>query len=146
MHWKQNRLKPLPVSARKREEKRLKQAKRINLILFIIVIIGCIIIFITTTKYNSEPVVSINFNDQQGTMREWVHSGFVMSLDDSTGTLVLNEALWNKLSTAQKESTVILLRAYYARMKGIKESKMIIKGNVSGQLLVSTEVVSISCK
>jgi len=146
MHGRQNRLKPLPISAKKREGRRLKQAKRINLILFVVVIIGFIIIFIHLIPHESEPVVPINFNDQKGTMREWIQSGFVKSMDDSTGTLVLNEALWNRLSPPQKESIVILLRGYYALNRGTKESKLIIEGDISGQLLISAEVVSISSK
>lgn len=146
MHWKQNRLKPFLISAKKREEKRLKNVKRINLILFVVVVIGFIVIIISLKKHDYKPVVPINFNDQNGTMREWVHLGFVTSLDDSTGTLVLNEAQWNKLSTPQKESVVILLRGYYTHMKGTKESKLFIEGDISRQLLVSADVASISSK
>ena len=146
MYRRQIRLKPLLISAKKREEMRLKKARRTNLILFIVVIIGFIIILIKLIPHGSKPVVPINFNDQKGTLGEWVQSGFVRSMDDSTGTLILNEALWNQLSTPQKESVVILFRGFFARKRGTKESKLIIKGDISRQLLVSTEVVSISSK
>ena len=146
MYNRKIKLRPLTPYEKKRAEKRLKQAKRLNLFLLFVVIIGFILILRYLLGHSIKSVVTINFSDQKGTLGEWVQSGFVRSIDDSTGTLVLNEALWNQLSTPQKESVVILFRGFFARKRGTKESKLIIKGDISRQLLVSTEVVSISSK
>jgi len=80
------------------------------------------------------------------TITEWKESRFVKSINNSIGTLVINEARWNELSTPQKEGVVKLFRSFYARQSGTKESKLIIEGDFSGQLLISAEVVSISSK
>jgi cell division protein FtsI/penicillin-binding protein 2 len=146
MYNRKIKLRPLTPYEKKRAENRLKQAKRLNLFLLFVVIIGFILILRYLLGHSIKSVVTINFSDQKGTLGEWVQSGFVRSIDDSTGTLVLNEALWNQLSTPQKESVVILFRGFFARKRGTKESKLIIKGDISRQLLVSTEVVSISSK
>jgi hypothetical protein len=146
MYWRQNRLKPLTTSAKKREERRLKQTKRYNLFLFAVVMIGFILIFINLTGQTNESTVPIDFSNENKTVREWKQSGFVKSMDDATGTLVLNETLWNDLSAPQRESVVILLRVYYAHLSDTKESNLIIKGDLSQQLLVRSEVVSISGK
>jgi cell division protein FtsI/penicillin-binding protein 2 len=146
MYNRKIKLRPLTPYEKKRAENRLKQAKRLNLFLLFVVIIGFILILRYLLGHSIKSVVPINFSDQKGTLGEWVQSGFVRSIDDSTGTLVLNEALWNQLSTPQKESVVILFRGFFARKRGTKESKLIIKGDISRQLLVSTEVVSISSK
>jgi cell division protein FtsI/penicillin-binding protein 2 len=146
MYNRKIKLRPLTPYEKKRAENRLKQAKRFNLFLLFVVIIGFILILRYLLGHSIKSVVTINFSDQKGTLGEWVQSGFVRSIDDSTGTLVLNEALWNQLSTPQKESVVILFRGFFARKRGTKESKLIIKGDISRQLLVSTEVVSISSK
>jgi hypothetical protein len=111
-----------------------------------VVIIGFILILLHFKGHESKSVVTINFSDQKGSITEWRESGFVKSINNSTGTLVINEARWNELSTPKKEGVVMLFRNYYARQSGTKESKLIIKGDLSGQLLVSSEVVSISSK
>jgi hypothetical protein len=142
----ENKLKSLKPISNKREERRLKQIKRLNLFLLFVVIFGFIIILIDFVGHRSESAVPIDFNDQNRTIREWKQSGFVKSMDDTSRTLVMNETLWNELSTPRKESVVIFLRGYYAQQSGTKESKLTIKGDVSQKLLVSSEVASISSK
>ena len=144
MYQRQIKLRPLTASEKKREEKRLKRAKRFNLFLLFVVIVGFVIILRHITGHGSKSVVAINFSDPKWTITEWKESGFVKSIHNSTATVVIDEARWNELSTPQKESVVMLLRSYYARQSGTKESKLIIKGDLSEQLLVSSEVVSIS--
>ena len=146
MYSRRITLRPLSPYEKQRAEKRLKQAKRLNLLLLFVVIIGFILILSHFIGHESKSVVTINFSDQKGTITEWRESGLVKSINNSTGTLVINEAQWNELSTPQKEGVVMLFRSYYARQSGTKESKLIIKGDLSGQLLVSSEVVSISSK
>jgi hypothetical protein len=146
MYSRKIKLRPLTPYEKKRAEKRLKQAKRLNLFLLFVVIIGFILILLHVIGHESKSVVTINFSDQKETITEWRESGFVKSINNSTGTLVIDEARWNELSTPQKESVVMLLRSYYARQSGTKESKLIILGDLSKQLLVSSEVVSISIK
>lgn len=142
----ENNLKPLRTIPNKRKEKRLKQIKRLNLFLSFIVIIGFVIVLNNIIGHNSESPVSIDFNDQKKTMREWKQSGFVRSIDNATRTLIMNETLWNELSAPQKESVVIFLRGYYTQQGGTKESKLIIKGDISQKLLVNSEVATISSK
>jgi hypothetical protein len=138
--------KKIKLTSKQREERRLRQTKRLNLFLFCVVVVGLMLsLFHFIGRYKGSDV-SIDFADRQSTIRTWKQSGFVKSMDDTAGTLVMNEALWNKLSTPQKESVVILLRAFYAERSGTKESKLIIKGDLSQKLLVSREVVSISGK
>ena len=123
-----------------------KQIKRLNLVLLFVVILGLIIILIDFVGHHNEAAVPLDFVDQNGTIRGWKQSGFVKSMDDTTQTIVINEALWNELSTPQKESVVIFIRGYYAQQGGTKESRVIIKGDLSQKLLVSSEVTSISSK
>jgi hypothetical protein len=146
MYSKKITLRPLLPYEKKRAEKRLKQAKRLNLFLMSVVIIGFILILFHAIGHRSKSVVPINFSNQKGTITEWRESGFVKSINNSTGTLAIDEARWHELSAPQKESVVMLLRSYYARQSGTKESKLMIKGDLSGQLLASSEVVSISSK
>jgi hypothetical protein len=146
MYSRRITLRPLSPYEKKRAEKRLKLTKRLNLLLLFVVIIGFILILLQFIGHKSKSVVTINFSDQTGTITEWRESGFVKSINNSTGTLVINEARWNELSAPQKEGVVMLLRSYYASQSGTKELKLIIKGDLSEQILVSSEVVSISSK
>jgi hypothetical protein len=146
MYRRQYALKPLTRSEKKREERRLRQTKRLNLILLCVVILGFIVIIVKLRKHDDVPLVLLDFRNQPLTIREWKQSGFIKSINDSTGTLVMNEAQWNDLPVQQREGVVIFLRRYYARRSNTNESKLIIKGDVSQQLLVSSDVVTITGK
>lgn len=137
--WDEDRLQRLQKFAAEREERRHAKARKLVRVLAIVALLGLTSIVIEMLTRDKPVAVPINFLDQKGTVAEWRQSGFVKSIDDTAFKIVIDEALWDKMSGARKNAVAMLLRAYYTQKGGGNKFRLAVMGNSSQKLLVSID-------
>ena len=98
--------------------------------------IGAAIIVLDLERQRTVLPLTIDFLHQDATVAEWWHSGFLRSLDQTTGTLEVNEEMWRKLAHDQKMGVASLLKWYYSEHNEPRLMMLTVKGDVSQEILV----------
>ena len=87
-------------------------------------------------RQQSVPPLLIDFVRQDSTVAEWWHIGFLRSIDQTTGTLEVDEEMWKKLTHDQKMGVASLLKWYYTEHNEARLMRLTVKGDASQEILV----------
>lgn len=115
--------------------RRTVNRKRLILILASIVVIAGALVVTDILVRTTRPLISIDFLNQEQSLAEWWRVGFVRSMNDSTGAMIVNEEIWMKLSKDQRMGVASLLRWHYSNRSTRGFGRLTVEGDVSGDTL-----------
>lgn len=121
-------------SARLAKPKLLHSTKLVH-VLAAVALIGAVLIVADMMSRKSGAGPAIDFRNQQATIVHWLSTGFVKSIDDSSGTVVVNEKTWVSITRDKRMGIALFLRDYYSTRNGKQLKSLTVKGDASMDIL-----------
>ena len=140
MHWDKDKELRLQKYAAKSQERRLKRTKSLVRLFTVVVVLGLGLIVRDLLTRNSEPHIMIDFLNQKMTIADWEQSGFLKSLNDSSGIVVVDEAMWKRISQDKRIGIASLLRAYCISRSPKLLHRLSIEGDDTHAVLLRIEI------
>lgn len=139
MGWKEEEQKRLLADGVERRERQRAQYKRVNRWLAVAAFGVAIVLIVDVLTSEQGAQLPMDLSDPEHTLDQWRSTGFLVSMNDTTGAVVVEDAVWNELSDDEKLTVVAFLGSYCQESIGTSEARVSIRGHTASALLAAVD-------